>query len=197
MHIGFVWLRIQLQQAWHVGSADLDMEQTCNRHRLRFSRRLATIGWGGWRAGSVCECQVAIQILDFLASNSYPSHTHFIQNSYHSSFVHIIFHGFLWQSFCSAFMSCFQQGLSVQVQSAPVPASSQRHVGFGKDRVSFHEQSSLSSHALRCMKQKCGCHIANVRCILQDVKEASSPSQLGRKAPRKGRLANWTCLVRK
>ena len=54
------------------------------RHRLRFSRRLATIGWGGWRAGSVCECQVAIQILDFLASNSYPSHTHFIHNSYHS-----------------------------------------------------------------------------------------------------------------
>ena len=45
-----------------------------------------------------------------------------------------------------------QHGLSVQVQSAPVPASSQRHVGFGEDRVSFHEQSSLSSHALTCMK---------------------------------------------
>ena len=101
--------------------------------------------------------------------------------------------------------------LAVQVQSAPAQASSQRHVGFGKDtRVLRQGLVFVMSSKQLCYDatSKSGCNgvtkkmaYLQPRRDAQDLKEPS-PSGSGHKATRKGAACiwawglEWSCFAR-
>ena len=131
------------------------------RHGVRISCWLASGRRGRCRAGNVCTSQV-VQ-LPLKTCSSWP--IGFVQS---------------WRAFPAG-----------QVQSAPAQASSQRHVGFGKDSWLSHLSLTASSHDATQYLQVAGACLKQ-RWDAQDVKE-TSPSRPAHRASRKG--TDWIRLV--